>query len=122
MLLRIPNQSVSSEFQTIGTKLYVLMNTGSEDESWQQWDLLTGAPGPTCNMHLRVDYVASDGTVVISKGGVGGNVAVDTSTCQTLWSTPAEPEDSRVVIWKVGTGLIQRTRVSDSIVSLRAPA
>ncbi|OBF86671.1 hypothetical protein A5791_20580 [Mycobacterium sp. 852002-51163_SCH5372311] len=120
LLARIPGESVASEFQTIGTKLYVRRSLIGPDESWQQWDLPTGRSGPTCKMHLGVAYVASDGNIILTQD-TAKNVAIDASTCQTLWETPSEPDDSRVVIWKVDNGLLQRTRKSDTIVSLRAP-
>lgn len=122
LLARIPGKQIATEFQTIGTKLYVKRGQTGADESWQQWDLVTGTSGSVCNLNLGVDYVASDGKVIISRGTGGQDLAIDASTCQTRWSTPPEPPESRVVIWKVGTGLIQRTYVSDSIMSLRPPA
>lgn len=117
-LVRIPGESISAEFQTIGNKLYIKRSPVGPKESWQQWDLTSGKPGPICPMHLGPAYVASDGDVVVFRDTLK-DVAIDPSTCQTHWETPSEPDDARVVIWKVAGGLIGRTRQSDSVMSLR---
>ncbi|OBA78580.1 hypothetical protein A9W99_23175 [Mycobacterium sp. 1164966.3] len=121
LLARIPSQSMSSEFRTIGTKLYVKTGLTGADESWQQWDLLTGNPGPNCKMQLGVSYVASDGNVIVYHD-LTRYVAIDSSTCQTLWEIPSEREaPDHMVIWKVGNGLLGGGTANGDIVSLRPP-
>lgn len=117
LLARLPGDTIAAEFQTIGTKLYVKKSPIGPDESWQQWDLLTGNPGPICTMHLGGAYIASDGNVIVSQD-TAKIVAIDPSTCQTLWETPSEPDNDRVVMWRVSGGLLGRTRRSDSVTSL----
>lgn len=105
----------------IGTKLYI--NSGSGD-SWQQFDLLTGRPGPICTINLAGSYVGSDGTTVVTSTVQitaetyhRNYVATDTSTCQTRWEIPGE---GSLFLWKAGRGLIQANE--DTLIGLRPPA
>ncbi|WP_155769535.1 hypothetical protein [Mycobacterium asiaticum] len=117
---------VAPDLRTIGTKLFVTVG-GSSERRWQQFDLLTGQPGPVCtDWDLRGTfpagtYVASDGTVVLTETGdvTFHYQATDANTCQILWQTPA---DAELQIRKVGTGLLQTDRNSHIMTWLRAPA
>ncbi|WP_264894515.1 hypothetical protein [Mycobacterium kiyosense] len=111
----------------IGSKLYV-QRGDVIDHAWQQWDLHTGQSGATCagqNLEETApsgEYVASDGTTVIGKTGgvfVGQYAAMNRTTCQILWKTPA---DVRVNLWKVGTGLLQSDQTHNAMTWLRPPA
>lgn len=117
LVIQIPKAGQTEQFRTIGTKLYVRQSGESRhDESWRPWDLLTGKPGPICKMRLDVPYVGSDGSTIITgdNSTYRYNVAIDTTTCQTVWETP-----ERVDIWKAGTGLIKSTK--DTLIGLRPP-
>lgn len=118
-VIEIPAADTGSEFQTIGTRVFVKTpGTYGADETWQWWDLLTRRPGPTCTMQLGADYGGSDGTVVITnrkdRGLENHYVGIDVATCQSLWDMTG-----RIVMSKVGTSLI--VHGNDTIMSLRAP-
>ena len=128
LVTEIPANQVSTDFKTIGTKLYVKQpNTADQFQLWQQWDLLTGTPGATCNFDLGGGYVGSDGTTVLSDNDVAGTaaatptdapysiktMAIDWSTCKILWTG-----ENRSRIWQVGTGLITRNLAGDLLTSL----
>jgi hypothetical protein len=116
---------IANEVRTIGTKIYTGVGQPSE-RRWQQWDLLTGQPGPTCTgMNLNGTlpdgtYVGSDGTTIVTGIGTVGEQygAVNMTTCQLMWQTP---DGAHVEIWKVGTGLIQRDRDHNTMIWLRPP-
>ncbi|WP_157896012.1 hypothetical protein [Mycobacteroides salmoniphilum] len=113
---QIPSSS-ARHFRTIGSKLYAEDPESYSDEKWQQWDLLTNEPGPTCAAHLGGSYVGSDGNIIITRDGTDPRfLAYDPTTCQTLWQTP-----DYTMLWKVGNGLIQRNNPADSIMSLQQP-
>ncbi|MEZ0363583.1 hypothetical protein ACAG26_07735 [Mycobacterium sp. pUA109] len=120
VIAKIPAHEMSTDFKTIGTKIYVRQSGESAvPTSWQQWDLLTGEPGAICQLDLGFGYVASDGEVILVRTHEDEPTiqAINTSDCHTLWETPA-----RASVWKVGTGLIQRNYPGDSIVGLRPPS
>ncbi|QLL06005.1 hypothetical protein [Mycobacterium vicinigordonae] len=112
---RLP--SSGEHYQTIGTKLYL----GGIDR-WQQWDLLTGQPGPTCDMDFGVAYAGSDGATILTyvsgEQNHGATRAIDAANCQTRWEIPSFGGFPSLA--KAGSALLQTTR--DSIVGLRAPA
>ncbi len=119
LLIDVPARGLAEEFRTIGTKVYVRKAaTHGSDETWQSWDLLTGAPGPACAMQLGVSYVGSDGNVVVAlRGGADeAFAAVDVATCQTLWEITG-----KVLISKIGSGLVEIDYDHQTIMSLRAP-
>jgi hypothetical protein len=109
LLLSFPSPHVGVYFKVIGTKIYA--DQGDTENHWQQWDLVTGASGPICELSLQYDYVGSDGKIVIVGGGVDTDFvqAVDPSTCATAWKLTAQDTGKGLQLWKVGTGLVQRT-------------
>lgn len=119
---------VAPDLRTIGTKLYVNIGEPSQ-KRWQQFDLMTGQPGPTCTgWQLKGTgpsgggtYVASDGANILTETEeLSGQFEVtDAATCQVLWRTPA---DAKLQIWKVGTGLLQIEKGSNVMTWLRPPA
>jgi hypothetical protein len=119
LVLEIPATDVVATFKTIGTTL--LAQKGNdvhhlEGYPWQQWDLLTGKPaGPDCRLDLE-GYVGSDGHVVIIRNDAAQILAVDLTTCQTLWTLPKSSD-----VWKVGTGLIESDDYSRTLTSVHAP-
>lgn len=117
LVAKIPAADQVGHFRTIGTKLYIRSPGYGDVESWQQWDLLTGQPGPTCQIGLAQEYVASDGLTIVSgdSRSSGQYRAVDSQTCRTQWETA-----ENVHLWKVGNGLIQSS--ADAITALRPPA
>lgn len=107
-VIDIPATDVTTNFRVIGQNIYVkqpgLFGTQSQ---WQQWNLLTGQPGATCNIMLdSVEYIGSDGKVALTKTGLGRApiIATDLSTCRSLWEIT---DASRVL--HVGDGLIKET-------------
>ena len=125
-LTQFPAPQLVTYLRTIGTKIYALQGKITENR-WQQWDLLTGQAGATCSgfdLHATFpvgDYVASDGTTIVSGiGSLGGQFgAMNMTTCQMMWQTP---DGVHVEIWKVGTGLLQRDRDRNIMTWLRPPA
>ncbi|OBK12696.1 hypothetical protein A5636_11930 [Mycobacterium asiaticum] len=122
LVASIPSRGLSKDFRTIGSKLFVRKegsSNGSQAE-WQAWDLLTGQRGATCTMAFGSSYTGSDGTVVVTMRedpAPATYVAIDTTTCQTLWEMPG-----KIWIHKVGTGLIKVDRERAMVASLGAPA
>lgn len=114
--LAAPDADVT--FKIVGTRLFI-SQPGTEDR-WQQWDLTSGTAGPVCALNLGYDYIGSDGSIIITGGGLTSSTvtAVDPSTCQTVWQIDPEQPDGSMHLWQVGTGLIQATR--DEVTALTA--
>ncbi|MBN3459626.1 hypothetical protein JNN96_36960 [Mycobacterium sp. DSM 3803] len=117
ILAQVPASDIISESQIIGTKLYLSQGGVGENSRWQQWDLLSGTPGPICHYQLGAGYVGSDGNVILTQREIGGEVvALDPATCDTIWTVP----DNRTATIKVGSNLIQ-INPDNTVSSLRAP-
>ncbi|MCC9184053.1 hypothetical protein [Mycolicibacterium mageritense] len=110
LVTSIPAPTPGIYFRVIGDKIY--LDQGGTDDRWQQWDLSTGESGPVCQLGLSHDYVGSDGSIVIVGGGLESNTvrAVDPSTCAIAWELTEQETGEWLRLWKVGTGLVQRTR------------
>ncbi|AQA02943.1 hypothetical protein BVC93_11430 [Mycobacterium sp. MS1601] len=123
LLLSIPATAPTTDFRTIGNHIYARVAGFVHEADWQQWNLDTGQPGPTCRIQLdNMGYVASDGTIAITDSfanttGAGFvYAATDLNTCQSAWTTP---EQRDLKIWKVNNNsLIQ---VTDPEITLLGP-
>lgn len=104
-------------YRTIATTVFTGGTSGYGP--WEAFDILTGQPGPTCDMDLG-GYIGSDGNTIIWRHedwdtDVHAFIATDKTTCQTLWEIPSQ--DS--TLQKAGTTLIQTTM--DTLTGLQAP-
>ncbi len=109
-VLSFPSKAVGVSFRVIGTKIYV--DDGTTDDRWQQWNLESGESGPVCGYNLEDDYVGSDGTLILVGPGLESDAAraIDPANCATKWEITEAETDKSLQLWKVGTGLLQRTR------------
>jgi hypothetical protein len=92
---------------------------GVGSHAQRTWFLPGSGQMLTCTVRLGSPHVGSDGTVIITKRESADGfylVAIDTTTCQTLWELP-----TKVLLRQVGSGLIEIDRDSQTLMSLAAP-
>lgn len=117
-LLKLKPSTPAADARLIGSHFYFAAD--ADHRVWQQFDLLTGEAGKTCEGDsLGVYYIASDGAVAVASGDDGLAQGVDLATCETLWSIPGPAPNEAKEVWKVHTTLVQRT--DDRLFSLVAP-
>lgn len=117
-LLTLPQSVLAPDARLINSVFYI--STDEEHKAWQQFDLVTGKAGKTCNGDsLGGYYIASDGEVAVALGDEGLAQGVDLATCDKLWSIPSPKPHEAKEVWKVNTTMVQRT--DDRIFSLVAP-
>ena len=109
---------VGEYYRTIATTVFTSTISSGP---WKQFDILTGQPGPTCNIDPGPSYVGSDGTTVLWlhsdwDADIHAYVATDIATCRTQWEIPSRPGK----LLKAGTALIHTD--DNTITGLHAPA
>ena len=117
-LLELPASGAPPNARLIGPRFFVA--TDADHRVWQQFDLLTGETGKTCEGDsLGFYYIASDGEVAVALGDGTPAQGIDLATCGTLWSLPGSAPNEAKEVWKVHTTLVQRT--NDRLFSLVSP-
>jgi len=102
----------------IGQRIFIA--GGSDERTWRQYDLRSGASGKTCDIdNFGAYYIASDGEVAVLNGDDSIAAGFDLATCDKLWSLPGETQSEGKDVWRVNTTLIER--INDELFSLVAP-
>lgn len=122
-LLRISDDAAEPDVRLVGSRLLVNLGGGSAFPQWTQYDLSTGAQGPTCEVDFG-NYLGTDGSVVVlhvqdpRRGRIAK--AVDLTDCEVLWTLSAQPE-SQARVWRVNSTLVQLSDDATELMSLAAP-
>ncbi|WP_157561249.1 hypothetical protein [Mycobacterium sp. E802] len=126
-LIQLPGDGLGPGSVLIGHRVYVPESTWEgpvKVRQWRQFDLATGREATACRSNLS-HYVANDGRVGVfetDRSEVTGatTFAIDLSTCEKLWTMPANP-DSYHRLWRIGDTLVELSDDGKELHSLVAP-
>lgn len=126
-LVQVPDPELTQNSVLIGHRLFAPESTWEgpvKVRRWRQFDLTTGTEGNTCRANMS-GYLANDGSVGIFETVryevTGATIfAMDLATCETLWTTPVDP-DSFHRLWRIDDTLVELSDEGNELHSLAAP-
>ncbi|WP_133058785.1 hypothetical protein [Mycolicibacterium peregrinum] len=126
-LMQVPDREPKRNAVLIGHRLFTPESDWEgpvQVRRWRQFDLTTGKETETCESNMS-HYLANDGTVAVfetNRDEVTGatTFAMDLTTCEKLWTTPANP-DSFHKLWRIGSTLVELSDDGRELHSLVAP-
>lgn len=123
-IAQIPDFDVRSGARVVGTQLFIDESDSPSFPRWQQFDLLTSEKGKACEVDMGWRYLGTDGSVGVFRvlnpdAGLAAK-AVNLTTCETVWTLPAEVRSSATVV-RVNNTLVQLSDDGTELFSLIAP-